>query len=371
VSGGARAGRILHGIPTMAGGGAERQLAYLATELHRIGWEVHVALMRRGPNWSRLCASGAVVHELPVRSAYDPRILVRLHRLIARTNPDVVQTWLLQMDVLGGLAALIGRKPWIVSERASREAYAISAKTVMRRGMAQAASAIVSNSAAGDAYWRDHVHRRVRRYTVSNGVPIAEVALAPAVSRAALGIDARDPVVLFAGRLAPQKNLDVLMSALSLVFSRRVAHVLCCGEGPLRGQLERWIAGHERRSRVRMLGYVPNLWSLMKSATLLVSPSLFDGHPNVVLEAMACGVPLVVSDIPEHREIVDERSALLVDPRSVEGLARAIEAVMDDPGAAAARAAAAKARVEHYDLGVMAKQYSDIYLDVLSEWRRR
>ena len=134
----------------MAGGGAERQVTYLARELGRLGWDAHVAVVRRGPNWRRLEASGAVVHELQARGSYDPRLLGQLRRLVQAVKPDLIQTWLLQMEVLAGWTALSSRTPWIFSERSSAGAYPPTVKNVLRRHMAGRADAIVSNSAAGD-----------------------------------------------------------------------------------------------------------------------------------------------------------------------------------------------------------------------------
>ena len=103
----------------MAGGGAERQLTYLARELATLGWDVHVALIRRGPNWLRLRESGATIHEVASSGSYDARKLQRLRRVIGAVQPDLIQVWLLQMEVFGGLAAMTTRTPWIFSERAS------------------------------------------------------------------------------------------------------------------------------------------------------------------------------------------------------------------------------------------------------------
>src|SRR5688500_553473 len=83
--------RVLHCIPGMGGGGAERQLAYLAEQLPRFGWDVHVALVGQGPNFERLRASGATLHVLESRSNYDPRLFLRLVRAVGRVQPDLVQ----------------------------------------------------------------------------------------------------------------------------------------------------------------------------------------------------------------------------------------------------------------------------------------
>ena len=81
----------------------------------------------------------------------------------------------------------------------------------------------------------------------------------------------------------------------------------------MRAAVEAAVAGLGLADRVRLVGFVPDAWAWMKRASVLVSPSLFEGHPNVVLEAAACGCPLVVSDIPAHREFLDGENAVLVD----------------------------------------------------------
>jgi Glycosyl transferase 4-like domain len=107
----------------MAGGGAERQLSYLASEQVRLGCDVHVAIIHGGPNLPRLVAAGATVHRLPAFGNHDPQILIRLIRTVRAIKPDAVQCWLLQTEVLGGLAALWTGPPWVLNERASEEAY--------------------------------------------------------------------------------------------------------------------------------------------------------------------------------------------------------------------------------------------------------
>jgi glycosyltransferase involved in cell wall biosynthesis len=357
---------VLHCIPTMGGGGAERQLTYLAAELVRIGWRVHVAVTCRGPNWARLERSGAIVHEVPARNAYDARVWLRLRRIIADVNPNIVQVWLLQMEILGGLSAAAVRKPWIFSERASEAAYAPSFKNRVRTRMARRATAIVSNSEAGDRYWADRVPSRVRRYVIPNGIPLDEIAATPAASGEIAGFAADEPLVLFAGRLDLQKNIDVLLESLGLVMARQPIRAILCGQGPLRPRIDDWIRSRRLDGRVAVLGYAPELWSLMKQANVFVSPSLFEGNPNVVLEAMACKTPLVVSDIPEHRELLDETSAILVPPTSAERLAEGIERALRDPAAAAARARVAFERAGRYTLAVIARRYDSMYREILS-----
>jgi hypothetical protein len=136
--------RILHCIPTLESGGAERQLAYLARSLGERGVEIHIALLRGGANLERARASGATIHFLAHRSHHDPALLLRLLRLMDEVRPDVVQTWVPQMDVLGGLAALWRGIPLVVSERSSATNYPANWKNRLRQTIGRRAACIVA-----------------------------------------------------------------------------------------------------------------------------------------------------------------------------------------------------------------------------------
>ncbi len=358
--------RVLHCISTVGGGGAERQLAYLAGELMRIGWEVHVALLSGGPNLERLQATGAVIHRLAARGNHDPRILVQLRRVMRAAKPDLVQAWIVQMEVLGGLAARLAGIPWILSERASLPAYPASLKHRLRVLVGSGASAVIANSSGGDRYWEARLGKRVLRYVIPNALPLEEIEAVPPRGPEETGLGPEQSVVLFVGRFSPQKNLETLVAALVRVLSRPRILAVLCGEGPLRPAVERWLVERGIADRVRLLGYVPDVWRWMKRASVFVSASLFEGHPNAVLEAMACGCPLVVSDIPAHREFLDEESALLVKPDLPGALAEALIDVLSAPDAAARRVAKARARAAQWSIPAIGRRYDQVYREILA-----
>ena len=353
--------RILHCIPSMGGGGAERQLAYLAEEFTCMGWEVHVALLSGGPNMDRLEASGAVIHPLAARSNYDPGILYQLLRTIKSVKPDLIQVWMLQMEVLGGTAAQMARVPWILSECSSELCYPPTFKIKLRVSIAFGAGAIVSNSTGGDEYWRARLGSRVPRWVIPSALPLDEIEAAQAAGPEETGLGPEQKVVLYAGRFSPEKNLETLVLALRQVVSQPGIVAVLCGDGPSRPTIERQVQEYELADRVRLPGYVPSVWSWMKRADVFVSAGLFEGQPNTVLEAMACGCPLVVSDIPAHREFLDEHNALLVDPNTPVEIAQAIGSVLSAPEAAARRAQAARARVAAWSVPAIARQYEQVY----------
>lgn len=362
--------RVLHCVPSMAGGGAERQLTYLSRELVRAGWDVHVAVIQGGPNEERLDATGAAVHRIRAFGNHDPLILARLIRVVRAVRPDVIQCWLLQMEVLGGLAAILTGTPWVFSERSAAAAYPPGAKTWLRVQVGRRAAAIVSNSSIGDHYWQARAGRGVKRFVIANGLPLEEIAATPPATDAEPGVSADEPVVLYAGRLSAEKNVETFIRALHLVAEERPVRGIVCGDGPLAERVSGVIAELELADQVRSVGYVPRLWSLMKRANALVSVSFFEGNPNVVLEAMACGCPLIVSDIPAHRELLDEGTALFVDPSRPRDVAAAIKSVLNDPARAAMRAQAALARVQAYALPRITERYAEVYRAIAAAGKR-
>lgn len=336
--------KILYCIPTLGPGGAERQLTYLAAGMKKAGHEVHVAFAATGPNHDRLAASGIAMHDVGGRGNYDPRILLKLVRLITTLRPDIVQTALTQMDILGGMVALLTRTPWILRESSAAPGYPPGWKSALRRLLGRRADAIVANSREGHDYWGTGD-------VIRNGVPCREIDAAPPA-------EAQGPTILFAGRIDEGKNVATLIEAISRIDG---VTAVVCGDGPQRPAMEQLAARLGIAQRVVFAGSVSDLWSRMKAADAVVTLSRFEGCSNVVMEAMACGTPLVVSDIAAHRELLDEQSASFVPCDDAAQAAAAIRSLLLDRDAARARAQTARARVEQWTVEAMVQRYEELY----------
>ena len=346
--------RVLHLIPTLGGGGAERQITYLARGLRDRGCDVHVAIVRDGPNLSPLLDAGATVHRIRIASNYDPFLVPRIIGLIRRVKPDVVQTWLPQMDVAGGIAARLTGTPWVLSERTTAGVYPHDLRHATRLTIGGLADAIVANSAGGLGFWR-HVDSSAKSI-VPNALALPEIDSAPREVVAEGG-----KVILFVGRLEQEKNLTNLIDALAMVMRDRDARAVFCGDGSLEAEIRAQIAARGITDRVHLIGFTDRVWSVMKGADVLVAVSWFEGHPNVVIEAAACRVPLVLSDIPAHRDIFTTDAANIVAPGDAHAIAAAIVRTLDDPVAACARATRARAIVEPLSIDAAAAEYLRVY----------
>jgi glycosyltransferase involved in cell wall biosynthesis len=269
------------------------------------------------------------------------------------------------MDVLGGLAAQMTGTPLIVSERASAPAYRDGWKDKLRAFVGKRATAIVANSEAGRSYWNGLGYRGLAR-VIRNGIPVADIAKAPRADLSRWGVPVGNRVIVFAGRYTEQKNVMLMLEAFEQV-ARKSADVtaLLFGDGPLRPEVERRLSASGLADRIRVGGYCDSLWEVMKAADVFVSVSTFEGNPNTVLEAMAAKCPLVVSDIPEHREFLDESGAYFASPTSADGVAAAIGRVLDNREEARARAEAAHRIASGWSVELLAKEYMDLYGEIL------
>jgi len=372
--------KILYCIPNLKHGGAERQTSYLAAELARRGHDVHVASRASGPNLERIHAAGAVwhclgKHDIGNSGKYASRIrsmgaaLVALWKLVAlirKIRPDIVQTILAPMDILGGSAALLTRTPWVLKESSAAILYTNYRRYWLRFAFGTLADALISNSAHGREYWRK-AHIENHLYVIPNAVPIEEIQAAKS-NHDSFNFRPDDKVVLYAGRIDIGKNVEGLISALAQIRDLVRFKAVICGDGTRRRDVETMAEHFGIANRVLFTGYVDHLWELMNSADAFVSLSRCEGSPNVVLEAMACECPLVISDIPGHREILDDQDALFVKLDEPAETARAILATLTDVAAARARANLAFAKVaSRPSLEAAANLYEKAYTRILEE----
>lgn len=358
--------RILHLIPSLGSGGAERQLSILAPALTKKGIECHVGYCRTGPNLLPLKQTDVVLHHINVRRNHDPRLLWEIWKLIREVRPDLVQTWILQMDVVGGIASLAARMPFIVSERSAKNNYPAGWKSQLRKTIGQSSRCIIANSVGGVDYWREQsaelsVH--LLRNFIVNRVVSNHLAPSELFDRVK-----ESPTIMFAGRFSYEKNTAVMMNAVIMALDAvPSATALIFGEGDEELALRHQVAEADLSERIHFCGYSHDLLNWMALSDVCISTSIFEGNPNVVLEAAAIGCPLLISDIPAHREIFDENSVTFADHESPKQFASALISILGEKRVLALeKAKKAKSIVSEYSQDEILEGYVNIYKKVIS-----
>jgi teichuronic acid biosynthesis glycosyltransferase TuaC len=173
--------------------------------------------------------------------------------------------------------------------------------------------------------------RKVR--TVRNGCDPSVFHLADrSAARAQLAVDDEAELVLFVGRLDPAKGIVELLEAFTSLASRRPnLRLVYVGDGPGGEQLRRKAKDFALEDRIVLIGACPSekVAQWLAAANVLALPSYSEGYPNVVIEALSCGRPVIATNVGGILELVNEKSGILVAPRDSRALADAIETAME------------------------------------------
>jgi starch synthase (maltosyl-transferring) len=204
---------------------------------------------------------------------------------------------------------------------------------------------------------------------IPNGIDLDRLGHPSPLDRPSLGLDPDAVVALFAGRIERQKDLPTLLDAARVVArSRPTFRLLLAGEGPDRPALMALTAADPDLSRaVHWLGFRADLPRLMATADILVLPSLWEGMPNVVLEAMSIGLPVVATDVEGSRDLVlPGQTGWLVPPADPTALAIALLDAHDRPDLRNHYGRTARARVRtEFSLDKMVASYESRWASLL------
>ncbi|MBK6940980.1 MAG: glycosyltransferase [Planctomycetes bacterium] len=291
---------------------------------------------------------------------FDLLGIARLRDALREFGPDIVHTHTAKAGLLGRLAAAgLEFRPRIVHTfhgHVLRGYFArpiVMALVALERRLARDSDAIVAVGprVADDLVDAFHVVPREGVVVIENGIDLEPFAsmCSRERARAEIGLDAgaRTPCIVVPARLAPIKGHEVLLDALEhAALARRELDVVLLGDGPLRSEIERRARELRARARVHCVGFVDAPERVLPAADLVVLPSLNEGQPLALLEAMAAGVAVLATAVGGVPDLVtDGVDGYLVESADPVRLAQRIAAALDDPAARAAAAARGRSRV--------------------------
>jgi glycosyltransferase involved in cell wall biosynthesis len=368
-------------ITSLGHGGAEAMLHKVLSNLDRSAFQPEVVTLIPGGQYvERIRALDIPVHEIDLHTAFKaPWNFVRLALLLRRSQPEVVSTWMYHADLLGGLAArLAGIKVVLWNVRHSDLSPNINKPSTLRlarlcarlsatlpvRILSCSSRAIESHIAVG--------YRSDRLELVPNGFDLDAFrpdSTVRAEVRAELGIKLHTPLVGMIGRFSPTKNHFGFLTAAHAA-KRRLPDIrfLFAGAGVdgSNEPLVRAIRSADLEDCVSLLGPRSDIPRLMASLDVLALPSSGEAFPNVVGEAMACGVPCVVTDVGDAAEIVAS-TGRVVSPGDMSAFAEQMVELLEMPHTdKLALGERARSRVaELYDIKTIVGMYERCYVDAL------
>lgn len=354
-------------------GGAERQVILLANGLRKRGWQVSVvALSGTGGTAATGLAAGQIQFvSLRMRKGLaDPRGWIRFHRWLLRERPDVVHahlphaTWFARWS---RLAAPV---------RVMLDTLHSSSTGTMGRKLGYSCSNWLTDmvTAVSHAAAESHLTYSMvsdgKFVVLPNGVDVEEWrpdSTARSAVRRELQLDA-EFLWLAAGRLDPVKDYPTLLTAMVEVPEQ--ARLVIAGAGPLESELRAFSKNLGLENRVTFLGFKPDVRRWMQAADAFVLSSRLEGLPMSVLEAAACAVPTVATDVPGTREaIIDGQTGWLASAGSAHALSHAMSMMMQTPHQER-KAMGERARhfvVQHFSLDEALNRWEALYADLLRQ----
>lgn len=366
--------RVLH-VRTVCGngGGPEKTIFRGADYLPALGVEAEALyLLDAHAPADALRAMGAAasmpVHFVTEKSALDASGASALARLTRHDRFDIVHTHDYKANALARLLASTASYRIVATAHGYNQTtvregcyYALE-KLLLRR-----ADAVICPSQPLLELLADSGVSRRRLCLIPNGIELDRWPFQPRRQRAGAGR------LLYVGRLSREKNVSALLDATALLVSRRHAVRLeVAGDGPEHDRLTERIDALGLSAAARLLGHREDVLDLLAAADVLVNPSLAEAMPNSVLEALACGAPVVATDVGATGELVlHEQTGLLTPPGDAEAMAWAVERLLAAPDFAQALAVRGRSHVEEkFDFATRMAHVVAVYRGVLAMARR-
>lgn len=364
-------------------GGAEKNLLELVRRLNRNKYHIVVCSVGQGgPLQKEFEALGHRVVVFNKRFSFDLSLILKVALLMKQEKIDLLQTTLFYADVIGAFAARLVRVPIHISWFVNVPPDGTDVSRLRHRLTYRAAYKFVNTIVPVSGAVRDFLieKRRVpsgNLHLIHYGVDTEKFADLkggmlknnenPPLNKGGGGgvfSSEKDIIIGTVARLTHQKGHCYLIEAAGDIVKRfKNIKFLLAGDGPLRATLESQVRKSGLSDHFQFLGFRTDINNLISSFYLFILPSLYEGLPNAVLEAMASAKPIVASSVDGTREaIVDGETGILVPPGDSVALAGAIIKLLDNPQLAAQMGIAARKRaIEHFSLDKEVRAFESLY----------
>ncbi len=364
--------RVLMLATDLERGGLPLRLVRLAVRLPPLGIEPVVGcLAGEGPLHSLLRDAGVATFACGARAPRDLSALARLAGFIRSFSPDLIHASLLHANVAARLLGRLDRPRPIITATVT-----IEIERAWHRWLECLTGGLSDVHLANSTAVAEHLQVDLgfspgQVVTVPNGLDLAAIAAASPIDRQAHGLRHDLPLVMWAGRMDPVKDLFTWVEAVARLRRRLSVQAVLLGDGPQRQAVQRRIADLGMSDVIVMAPWSDAIWSWLKAADVLLFTSQTEGSPNVVIEAMLCRCPIVAADVPALRELIAPGChGLLCPVGDVAAFSASLEWMLMQRGSAQEMAArAAERAAARHDLARIACRMADLYHELIRRYR--
>lgn len=360
-------------LSAMMGGGAEKNTLILLNNINRQEFNVKLILFNKKGVYLDDIPKEIDVIDLKKRSRFDfIRLVLKLRRVIINEKPDIVFSSLEYPNIITLLAGVgLTKTKIIISEHVSVDVYLPRARlgflkmAIMKKLYRNAYKVILVSKRLKDSF-KDFKLEENKIEVINNPIEINKIKTLSAEKIDHPFFSGRDKkfIIISVGRLTPQKNQALLIKAVAGIKSDLPIYVIFVGEGELKDDLSRLSKVLGISPRTDFVGFKKNPYAWIKNADLFVLSSDFEGFGNVIVEAMACGVPVISTRChfgPE--EIIEDHvNGILVGPQDADAMKEAIIKMMNDAVLRNKLKEHALNSIDKFEAGKIVKEYERVFV---------
>ncbi len=310
---------ILHLISGLEVGGAETQLLRILPELQAYHDNIVCCVRGRGPIGKELEKNGIPVRYLDFGGFSDVMVIRRFYCAIKELSPDIIVTYLIHADLYGRIfGKIFGVKKIVSSKRGALLQWEWLARIDWFTKWMVSHYLVQTRSAQNE--WMGRLHLSEDRFSiVPNGLDIShfETPIDKNEECKKLSIDTTSFIITCVSRLRKGKGHEVLLKAFETFYKRNQnTTLLLVGDGERESELKGQIENYASRNNVFFLGNRSDVPIILALSDLFILPTEGEGMSNAIMEAMAAGLPIITTDIPENRDLIEEGRTGILFPVS-------------------------------------------------------
>ena len=360
---------------SLSGGGAERIIIQILKNLNRQRFKPYLVLFEKKGSYLSQLPEDVKLYNLKKRRRSDFfKLVVKLAHIIGSENPDVVVSFLSYTNIVSILAKKLSfRNPRVIihqdtftSESLKNSGFRRTKKILIKKCYPSVEHIIsVSNGVKEDLVNNFHLPEKLIE-VIYNAVDREEVKKLSLEAVNHSWFNSEVPCIIAVGRLTKLKGFSILLQAFSLVRKQSPCKLIILGDGEQGASLEKMSQNLEIENDVAFLGFQNNPYKYLAHSDIFVLSSLWEGFGIVIIEAMACGVPVISTRCPYGPEeiIADGLNGLLVPVGDVEGMAQAILQLLSDEPLRKQLAEEGRRRAEDFKAERMVSQYEKLFEQV-------
>lgn len=321
--------KIIHIIPTLDFGGAERLAVDVIKNLNQEKFIVKlICLKRSGALGLELKDHGVPLILLEQKHSASIVSLIKLIKILKQEHPDIVHTHLFGADFYGSIATRLAGIKYLVSTEHNLNYSEGFIKKIIKVFVSKLFNNIIAVSEAVKNYAiKNYCIKKEKILVINNGVDVNKFFQS---QNKLSGIKNNQKIIIGSiGRLTKQKGFEYLVEAMGKLSNQNV-ECLIAGDGELKTRLQKKVEKFGLENKVKLLGWQKDIKSFLSKIDIFILPSLWEGFGIAILEAGLVGLPVIASNVDGIKEIIeDKKDGLLVKPADSDELAQKIEYLLE------------------------------------------